>query len=247
MPYGRRQYRRRYTRRTYRPTRSTYAMRRIARSEVNKNNNKTHPINYHDVNYTGDYVKTTPNLLSFGVALANYIDTTDLYDNAPARWDAQNNRTIRVLKVRVTGFAYQFRFQQNDAAVEAYADTVRTMAYLFNDTYDENPNAILSGGDIDQAPNTLSVHKMYHDRCFFLRAGLTETTTDDNQFVPGTRIIKGYKKTSVTYTFEFAQVADTVTHTEGPDIRIEHASDDNSSVGEVELYGYVRIYFRVVN
>lgn len=245
MPY-RKTYRKKYYRR--RPVyKSTYAMRRIVKQEISKNNRKNNPINYHDVTIGGEYIKTTPRLESVGDLLASYIDQVDLYDNSPARFDQQNDRTIRVIKLLITGIAYQFRFQQNDAAVEVYSDTVRSMLYLFNDTYSENSNALMSGSDIDQPPNTLSVHKVYYDKIFNLRAGLTEISTDDSQFVPGTRILKGYKKMSHVMTFEHQQLTDVTTHTEGSDIRFEHASDDNSAIGEVELYGYFRIYFRVIN
>lgn len=245
MPY-RRRYRRNYRRRpNYR--RQSYQARKVARQEIAKNNRKHQPINYRDITFGGNYVKTTPTVISVGDYLRDYIDISNLYDNAPARYNQQTNETVRLVKVLVTGIAYQFRFQQNDAAADVYSDTVRTMAYKFNDTWSENNNALMSGSDIDQPPNTLSVPKVYYDRIFALKPGITETGTDDSQFVPGTRIIKGYKKMSSMMTFEHTQIGDVTTFTEGNDIRFEHCSDDNSTIGEVEVYGYIRIYFRVIN
>lgn len=72
---------------------------------------------------------------------------------------------------------------------------------------------------------------------------MTETTTDDSQFVPGFKIIKGYKKLYDKFTIEYR---DSYILANGGDIRIEFQSDDNSIIGEVELYGYVRIYYRLI-
>lgn len=239
MPY-RKTYRRRYNRR--RPT-----VKRLIRREIAKNNNKQNPINYFDLIHGGIYIKTTPQLDSVGKSLATHIDDTNLYDASPTRYDQQNNQIIRVIKLVITGIAYQYRFQQNDSAVDAYTDSVRTLLYQFNDTWNENTNALMSGSDIDQPPNTLSVVRMIYDKIFHLRAGLTETSGDDNQFVPGTKIVKGFKKLYIPQTYEYNQATDICMQTEGTDLRFEHGSDDNSVVGEVELYGYYRVYFRIVN
>lgn len=241
MPYYKRSYRRKnYTnRRRYR--------KRNMNKTIKKVIEKQHPVNYRDVTYGGNYVKTTPSIHSLGDYIKDYIDLADLFDNAPAVYDQQNNETIRKVRINLIGVAFQYRYQQNDSATEVFSDTVRMLMYKHNDTFDEDNNALMSGSDIDQPPNTINVNKIFMDRIFHLRAGLTETSTDDNQFVPGTKIIKGYKKLNEYMTFQHQQTDDITTYTEGGDIRFEHASDDNSVVGEVELYGYLRIYFRILD
>ena len=85
---------------------------------------------------------------------------------------------------------------------------------------------------------------MYFDKVFTLKSQITETTSDDSQFVPGYKILKGFKKTNHKFVMEARGSA--IAPTEGGDIRLEFQSDDNSIIGEVELFGYVRIYYRVM-
>lgn len=206
---------------------------------------KMHPIQWLDVKFTGDYVKTTPVELSCGEALRNYFQDTAIWESWPVRYDSTSSQTYRSANVLITGTAYQFRFQQNEqASTDITTNSVRALYYSTNDTYAENPTAVLNGGDIDQPPRTEDIDSMFMDRVFTLKAAITEGVADDSQFVPGFKILKGFKKHSRKFVYE--EKASGVTHEEGGDIRYEFQSDDNATIGEVELFGYVRIYFRLL-
>lgn len=233
-----------YRRKTYRKKAVSPAIRSLVRSQIRKNERKDHPLQWIDVKWTGAYIKTSPELLSLGNAVANNIAANGAYSTWPLRYDSTNSDNYRQANVFITGFNYQLRFAQNEQAADVTTDSVRCLMYALDDTYQENSTPILDNGDIDQPPRTDDVQTMYMDRVFNLKSQITETTTDDDQFVPDTKIIKGFKK--LYHKLVMEERSDSVMVEEGGDIRFEFQSDDNSAVGEVELFGYVRIYYRVM-
>lgn len=247
MPYARRRYpyrsraRPRYSSR--RKTNS-YATKRYVKTEIRKDANKSHPLMWHDVKFTGEYIKTTPLLLSLGETLRNFMNTNSLYTQWPIREIRGSTDTYRQADVYITGFHYQLRFQQNEEATsDVTTSTVRVLWYSHDDTYAENPTPIMDGGDIDLPPETRDVTNMYMDRIRTLKAGYTEGEADDTQFVPGQSIVKGSKKVRRKLVYASGEGLNQL---EGGDIRLEMQSDDNSTIGEIQLYGFVRIYFRVM-
>lgn len=246
MPYRRRTYRKRNYRKNPATKVSLAQAKRMIRHEIKKEDRKDHPLQWYDILFTGQYIKTTPLLTSIATAVATDIQGRDGYVSWPQRYDSTHptNANYRQADVYITGLNWQLRYQQNEQASDVTTDTVRTLLYSFNDTYTENNDPILDGGDIDRPPRTEDVRSMYFDRVFNLKSQITETTADDSEFVPDTRILKGFKKLNHKFTMENRDTA--VAVTEGGDIRLEHQSDDNSVIGEVELYGFVRVYFRVM-
>lgn len=247
MPY-RRSYRRypkkRYASPMYKKP-SLIQTKRLIRSEIRRNDRKDHPLQWHDIKWTGQYVSTTPLLISFGETLRNFFNDNALYNLWPIREIRGTTDTYRQANVYITGFAYQFRYQQNEQATTTVTtSTVRTLMYSLDDDYAENPGALLAGGDIDLPPLTSDVTTMYYDKLHTLKAGYTEGETDDTEFVPGQSIVKGFKKLNRKFVY---QTGEGVSHEEGGDIRVEHQSDDNSTIGEVQLYGFIRIYYRIAD
>ena len=249
MPYS--SYRRRRPayrpKRRYAPKPPISTTKRIVRAEIRKEDRKDYPLQWVDVKWTGNYIKTTPTLLSLSEAVKNEIEDRQSWTPWPLRRDSAAGQDYRQADIFITGYNYQLRFQQNEeAATDVTTDTVRALMYSFNDTYQEDSGAILDGGDVDQPPRTEDLRSMYMDRLFTLRAGYTEGETDDSQFVPGYKILKGWKKLNNKFTIVHNESLSATIVTEGGDIRFEFQSDDNATVGEVELFGYVRIYYRVM-
>lgn len=246
MPYRRRTYKKpAYKKRSNAPAQR--AVVRTVRREIRREDLKDHPLQWKDVKWTGDYVKTTPSLLSFGLAIENQIDATGEWVSWPSRYDSISAGSYHQANVHIMGYHYQLRFQQNAEAVDVTTNTVRDLFYSFDDTYSENGVAILNGGDIDMPPHTDNVRSMYSDKMRTLKAQITEIGTDDSQMVEGQAILKGYKKLNHKLVMKTAIGGGTVTTIEGGDVRHEMQSDDNSIVGEVQVYGFVRIYYRIMN
>lgn len=242
-------YRKRYKRKA--PARRSYSYkntRKIVRSEIKKNDNKDHPLMWTDYNtdFNGDYVKTTPTLVSIGKVLKDYISANAfIKDQFVARVDPTGLGNYREGTIVLTGISYQLRFQQNTSASNPGCNTFRHLLYSYLNTYDEDSEAILNGGDIDQAPKTQYVRSMMWDKMGYLKAAITESTTDNDEFVPGQRIYKGFKK--LNHKFEFLLIESSGAWSwKQNDVRFEMASDDNSAVGEIQVYGFMRIYFRVI-
>lgn len=222
---------------------------KIVRRAIAKDNAKDHPLMWTDYNaaFNGDYVKTTPTMVSIVEQIRGFIvNNPEIVNQFSTRNDPTGIGAYKQGKIKVTGIQYQLRYQQNDAAENVGADTVRNLLYSFTDTYNENTNAVLDGGDVDQAPNTMDIKTMYWDRICYLKAAITETATDDSQFVPGQKIYKGFVRLGQVFTFNWIDSSSTLSW-EQNDIRFEHQSDDNSLIGEVQVYGYMRIYFRVIS
>lgn len=239
MPYRRNYRRRRYNRSNYRRTKA------IARAEVKKASMKAHPLRWIDVNYfaDGDYITTTPTIVSFGDAVRDYYAANpDFMDDWLDRNDPTGIGKYKEAKIKLTGVQYQLRWQQNGNAVpDPINDTVRALMYSHIDTWDENTEGLLAGGDIDQAPNTKDVLSMYFDRLFYLKA--SKTGTDD--WVPDQKYTKGFKRLNKVYDMTYVPGTG-VTWKEG-DVRLEMQSDDTTvGIGEVQVYGFLRIYWRVV-
>lgn len=108
MPYS--SYRRRRPayrpKRRYAPKPSISTTKRIVRSEIRKEDRKDHPLQWVDVKWSGDYIKTTPNILSFSIAVANQISTTGSYVSWPVRYDSTDQESYRQANVFVTGYNY---------------------------------------------------------------------------------------------------------------------------------------------
>lgn len=238
-----------YRKRTYRKKRVTPGqhnknVRRVVRSELRKEDKKDHPLQWTDHLFTGEYVKTTPTLVSFGQLIRSEIIDNNLDEEWPAR--QQLGVTDREAKVHITGYNYQLRYQQNiDASGAVLVDTVRSLFYTSEYTFNEYPTALLDGADIDQPPNTSTITSMHSDRLNTLKASITETDGDDSQFVPGQAIVKGWKSIRKSLDFQKIGTGD-VEVVNGGDIRFEAQSDDNSLVGEVQVYGFIRVYFRIM-
>ena len=244
MPYRKRSY---YTRRRPRYNRASTNSRyvkKIVRSEIRKDDRKDHPLQWVDITYTGNYIKTTPHVTSLSIPILAFIKDNEQWKSWTERMYS-GAATYRTATCYVTGYNYQLRFQQNTSAEDPGQDTVRTLAYSVKDTNAYNPNGILAAGDIDLPPDTRGIGAMYHDRVLSLTAGMTETTGDDSQFVPGQRIIKGYKK--LYHRFDLRHQDNDVVLDSDTDIVFEHQSDDNSVIGEVELYGFIRVYYRLMD
>lgn len=245
MPYTRS---RTYRKRTYRKRTSpnVAATKRLIRSELRKEDRKDHPLEWVDVIFDGNYISTSPNLLSFTEAVKNELEDKEAYKSWPQRDDGATGHQYSQANIYLTGVNWQLRYQQNEQASDVTVDTVRTVMYSFNDTYPQNSNTIFGNGDIDRPPNTVDVRSMFMDKIFTLKSQVTETTTDDTEFVPGFRILKGFKKLNHKFTqiHNYSLSASTVI--DGGDVRLEQQSGDNSLIGEVELFGFVRIYYRVM-
>lgn len=227
------------------PSPNTAVIKKVIRQELKREDRKDHPLEWADFRFSGEYVKTTPLLLSFNNILQNQIAAAGIATNWPVRVKASGDKYYEA-NVYVTGYNYQLRYQQNAQAESPTIDTVRELFYSFDETITEDGTAILSGADIDQPPNTKNLSRMYSDRVYTLRAAITETDGDDSQFVAGQHISKGWKKLNHKFTVQ-ATNASTVNVLEGGDIRLEMQSDDSSIIGEVQVYGFVRLYFRIMD
>ena len=100
MPYS--SYRRRRPayrpKRRYAPKPSISTTKRIVRSEIRKEDRKDHPLQWVDVKWSGDYIKTTPSILSFSIAVANQISTTGSYVSWSVRYDSTDQESYRQAK-----------------------------------------------------------------------------------------------------------------------------------------------------
>jgi len=237
-------YKKTYRKRPRKVNPSDRKIKSIVRSEIKRDDKKDHPLQWVDILFTGDYIKTTPTVSSFTSAIQTFLYNSDSYKHWPLRRDSPANLSYRQANVYITGYNYQLRFQQNEQATIVTTDSARALMYSFSDQYIEDATSVFQGGDIDKPPDTLKIERMYTDRMFSMKATITETTTDDSQFVPGYKILKGWKK--LNHKFMMEATADAVTTRDGGDIRLDMISTDNSVVGNVELFGYVRVYFRVI-
>lgn len=246
MPY--RKYARSNRKRNYRRRQAapSKAIRSMVRREIRRDNMKDHPLQWVDISLTGEYVKTTPLVHDFTTFIHDYIVDNELYNDWPSRLGEPGGSPYRHANVYFTGYQYQFRYQQNaEYTGDVLTDSVRMLAYSLKEYQPPAFAGILDGGDIDQPPNTEDVLSMYKDQIITLRASYTEGEADDTQFVPGQRWIKGFKKLYLKQQIIYQ--ADNIRTLEGPSIYIEHQSDDASAtVGKVQVYGFVRIYFRIV-
>lgn len=245
MPGKKTVYKKRSTTRKPKPSPATERVKRIVRAEIRKEDRKDHPLQWYDVLFTGEYVKTAPYLLSIDASIVNEIDTADAYTN----WPLRTQHTIgdyRQANAYITGLNWQLRFQQNaEATNDVLTDTVRVVLYSYDDTYVESTTPIFDGADVDQPPRTDHVRSMFFDRVLTLTAGYTEGEADDTQFVPGQRILKGFKK--LNHKLMLQAHEDDVFVLEGGDVRLEMQSDDDSTIGHVQVYGFVRVYYRVMD
>jgi len=241
MPYTKRTYRKRTPKKATKLVTMAEA-KRLVRSELKREDKKDHPLQWVDVKFTGNSISTTPFLFSVESAITNQIVINSSYQQWPVRYDSTNSEDYRQCNVFVTGVNYQFRFKQNDAAgTDLATNVVRSIAYSLNDTYQENSQPILGGGDIDQPPRTEDVSSMYYDRLFTLKAQLGDA---DNESTPDQKIQKGSKK--LYHKFVMEERGDSVAVEEGGDIRFEFQSDDNDVISDIEMFGFIRIYYRVM-
>lgn len=171
MPYyRRRQYRRKYRRRYVKKSSNYKNVRRIVRQEIKKDDKRDHPLQWVDVKWTGNYIKTTPSLLSLTEAVKNHLSNNNAFITWPIRYDSTTSDSYRQADFYITGCQYQMRFEQNSEAVDPVIDTVRALMYSFKKEYPALTAPILSGGDVDQPPRTDYVNRMFMDRLFSLTA-----------------------------------------------------------------------------
>jgi len=245
MPGKKTSYKRRTTTKKNKSSPTSDQVKRIVRAEIRREDKKDHPLQWYDVLFTGEYIKTAPTLFSVDASIVNEIDAADSYTN----WPLRTQHTIgdyHQANAYITGINWQLRFQQNaEATNDVTTDTVRVVFYSHDDTYLEANNPIFDGADIDQPPMTDHVRSMYFDRILTLTAGYTEGEADDTQFVPGQRIIKGFKK--LNHKLMLQENNDSVAVMEGGDIRLEMQSDDDSTIGHVQVYGFLRVYYRIMD
>lgn len=241
MPYSRRTYSRRPYRRNYRRKAPLYkAMRSIAKQEMRIEDRKDHPLQWTDILFTGGDVNTSPTMHSFGNAIRNFINSTNSYDEWPKHQRNGSYNTAQA-NVYLTYIHYQLRFQQDVENIES-SNTFRAYMYSHVDTYDENNVPISQGSDIDLPPNTEKIKSMYFDRMRTLRAGTFDQTAgvDEPEPTPGTALLKGKKKTNHKFTF---MRDGTYTSWDSGDVRFEAQSDTIGS--GLQLYGFIRLYFRI--
>jgi len=244
MPYYRRRahYNRRHARR---PNRT---IKRYVNARIRKNDNKNNPVSFYDVHFN-DYVPGNGFLFSFGQALENQCENTNIQSDWPTRGygtDAYKEGTLKLI-----GCQYQFRFKQNEQDPDdVLTNAIRLLCYSTRSNYQQRPDMIVGPLGIDSAPNTLDFGRMYMDRVGTLKAAITETDTDESQFVPGQMWMKGSKKFGHIFRYNTASTSDDapVQQYSDNDVRFEMISDDNNvgTIKAVEVFGFVRVYYRVI-
>lgn len=236
MPFQRRrQFRRRRA-----PVRRSVSkpVKSYVRSQITKSEKKDHPLMWADIIFTGDAVSTGADAYSL---LYAFIQNAAI--NTVTAWPATTERggtQVRKAKIKLESCHYQLRYQ-NDTT-DLYS-TARFLMYSTSYKLDSGAfplsNPVLAGADIDQPPDTSDILNMYFDKIRYVR----DLQADEDSEAPGTAIMKGNARFGRTFDIDVDENGDWTI--ENNDIRYEHISN-SSAAPHPSLYGFIRIYGRVI-
>lgn len=225
MPYRKRYTRKRMTRRSNRSRKAVIYRAPKARSL---------PMQYVDILFTGDDISTTPGVTSLPGYIASQVSNQYL---SWTRRTVGATTTDYFNTIFLSHVYYQLRFQVASGDDE---NSLRLFLYRSSTPWNDvaGPEQIFDGSDIDQPPDTETVSKVYLDKYINLLQFYNGGIVRQNRTIKGSLNIK----TPFHCTYNSSS---TLVSISNGDCILSRQSD-STSVTHPKVYGYVRMYFRML-